>query len=100
MIDILDRVLKSDPTSEQGRHDRYNVILVAIARQSIGYALPYFNLHYKKFQFIKKSPLKLSRRGAEATLQIMAELDGPMAKHALIEAQHLFSEREDVQQVV
>lgn len=100
LIDILDRVLKSDPTSEKGRHDRYNVILMAVARQSIGYALPYFNLHYKNFQFIKKSPLKLSRRGAEATLQIMAELDGPMARHALIEAQQLFSEREDVRQVV
>ncbi|VCU62092.1 Lipopolysaccharide biosynthesis protein-like (plasmid) [Tritonibacter mobilis] len=96
ILGILDKVLESDLTSETGRRDRHQVILMAVARQAIGYALPYFTLRYRKFQFIKKSPLRLSRRGAEATLKIMSDLDGPMAERAYVEAEQIFNQREDL----
>lgn len=96
LIGFLSEVLQSDPTTSEGRSDRIQIILAASVRQAIGYAMPYFTLHYRGFQFIKKSPLRLSRHGAEATLNILSQLEGPMAQRAYAEAQEIFEQRSDL----
>lgn len=95
LIGFLEEVLQSDPESDAGRRDRIQIILMAVVRQAMGYAMPYFTLHYRNFQFVKKSPLRLSLRGAETTLSILSELDGPMASHAYEEALAIFAQRKD-----
>ena len=88
--------LQSDPMTEAGRRDRIQITLMAVARQAMGYAMPYFTLRHRDFQFVKKSPLRLSRSGAEITLEILSELDGPMGRRAHAEAQEMFARRKDV----
>ncbi|WGT51290.1 rhamnan synthesis F family protein [Thioclava nitratireducens] len=87
--------LKSDPMTETGRRDRIQIILMAVARQAICYVMPYFNLRYRNFQFVKKSPLRLSRCGAEITLDALSELDGPLGRCAHFEAQAMIAQRTD-----
>ncbi|NHQ73930.1 hypothetical protein HAT86_05540 [Roseovarius gahaiensis] len=87
--------LQSDPATEQGRKDRIQIILTAVARQAMGYAMPYFTLAHRNFQFVKKSPLRLSRRGAEIKLEILSQLDGPKGRRAYEEAQNIFALRND-----
>ena len=95
LIGFLDEVLQSDPKTSQGRRVRIQIILMAVVRQAMGYAMPYFTLHYRDFQFVKKSPLRLSRRGAETTLHILSQLEGQMAQHAHSEAQEIFAQRSE-----
>ena len=95
LIRFLDEVLQSDPKTNEGHRDRIQIILMAVVRQAMGYAMPYFTLHYRNFQFVKKSPLRLSRRGAETTLHILSQLEGPIAQRAYTEAQEIFAQRSD-----
>jgi len=95
LIGFLDEVLQSDPKTSEGRRVRIQIILMAVVRQAMGYAMPYFTLHYRDFQFVKKSPLRLSRRGAETTLHILSQLEGHMAQHAHSEAQEMFAQRSE-----
>lgn len=87
--------LQSDPMTETGRRDRIQIILMAVARQAMCYVMPYFNLRYRNFQFVKKSPLRLSRSGAEITLDVLSELDGPLGRCAHVEARAMIAQRTD-----
>lgn len=55
------KVLESDAASTQGKEDRIRLILTAVALQAMGYALPGYTLPKRGFQFVKKSPIWLSR---------------------------------------
>lgn len=82
-------VLKSDPDTQQGRQDRLQIILMTVARQAMGYSMPFYTLRHRGFQFLKKSPLWLSRTGSDTMLDIMNELQGPLGKQAASEAHYL-----------
>lgn len=82
-------VLKSDCASARGRADRICLILTAVALQAIVYALPAYTIPKRGFQFVKKSPIWLTREGSDATLAVLETLDGPLAQAALQEARKL-----------
>lgn len=82
-------VLETDASSAQGREDRIYLILTAVALQAVGYALPAYTIPKRGFQFVKKSPIWLSREGSDATLAILDAVDGPFAQAALKEARAL-----------
>ncbi len=82
-------VLKSDCASARGREDRICLILTAVTLQAIGYALPAYTIPKRGFQFVKKSPIWLTREGSDATLGVLETLDGPLAQTALQEAREL-----------
>lgn len=86
-------VLESDPHSSQGIADRIKIILTAVSLQAMGYAMPYYTIKSRGFQFIKKSPLWLSSDSSKITLQILQKLDGPMGRQAFLEAQEILKER-------
>ena len=83
------RVLKSDPLTQDGRRDRIQLVLTAVARQAIGYALPTFTIPRRGFQFVKKSPLWLSLEGSDTMLAFLDTLDGPLGRQAAKEAKAL-----------
>lgn len=82
-------VLKSDFASARGRADRICLILTAVALQAMGYALPGYTIPKRGFQFVKKSPIWLTREGSDATLTILETLDGPLGQIAAQEARAL-----------
>ena len=82
-------VLVSDHTSTIGRADRIACILAAVSRRASGYALAGYTLRCKGFQFLKKSPLWLSKEGACVTLQIIDRIDGERGVEIAHEARQL-----------
>jgi len=82
-------VLKSDYATVRGRKDRIFLILTAVALQAMGYALPGYTIPKRGFQFVKKSPMYLTREGSDATLAILDTLEGPLGKIAAQEARAL-----------
>ncbi|SEL47594.1 Rhamnan synthesis protein F [Roseovarius azorensis] len=86
---VRDEVLASDPQSDQGRSDRIQIILTAVSAQAMGYVMPYYTLRHRGFQFVKKSPLWISRKGSETTLDILSGLRGAMGQEACEEAKVL-----------
>lgn len=86
-------ILKSDPSTEQGRSDRINIILTAVSTQAIGYVMPYYTIGFRGFQFIKKSPLWLSSDSSSITLKILEGLEGTMGRQAFSEAQRIVKDR-------
>lgn len=87
--DLRCNVLKSDPTSARGRADRIDLILTAVALQAMGYALPAYTIPKRGFQFVKKSPIWLTREGSDATLAVLEALEGPLGQIAAKEAREL-----------
>jgi hypothetical protein len=81
--------LASKPNSEEGRQKRIQVILASVARYAPAYALTFFAIYYKGFQFVKKSPLWLSKDGADTLSDVLADLKGPMGRQAFKEAGNL-----------
>lgn len=79
-------VLESDFNSPEGVSDRVNIILTAVSLQAVGYVMPYYSIRFRGFQFIKKSPLWLSRDSAATTLRILETLEGPLGRQACLEA--------------
>ena len=61
------------------RAERIKLVLTVIARQGVSYASAYFNIKELGFQFLKKSPIWLSERGRNTTLDIIDGLDTPDA---------------------
>lgn len=84
-----DEVLLSDPATEQGRLDRIQIVLTAVSAQAMGYVMPYYTLRRRGFQFVKKSPLWISKAGSDTTLDILSSLPGPMGREAYAEARTL-----------
>jgi len=84
-----DEVLESDAQSPEGVSDRINVILTAVSLQAMGYAMPYYSINFRDFQFIKKSPLWLSEDSASLTLAILDRLEGPLGRQACLEAHEI-----------
>lgn len=82
-------VVQSDRDTDRGREDRIQIILMTVARQAMGYSMPFYTLRYRGFQFLKKSPLSLSRESSDTMLKIMSALEGPMGRHAASEAHRL-----------
>lgn len=87
--DLRCNVLNSDPASARGRGDRINLILTAVALQAMGYALPAYTIPKRGFQFVKKSPIWLTREGSDATLAVLEALEGPLGQIAAKEAREL-----------
>ena len=88
-------VLQSDYNTDLGREKRIQIILTAVSRQATGYVMPYFNKSKRNFPFIKKSPLRLSRSGAELTLELLKNFDNDIGRHAYSEALEIFAKRDD-----
>lgn len=88
-------VLQSDYNTDLGREERIQIILTSVARQATGYVIPYFNVSKRNFPFIKKSPLRLSRSGAELTLELLKNFDNDIGRHAYSEALEIFAKRDD-----
>ena len=88
-------VLQSDYNTDLGREERIQIILTAVSRQATGYVMPYFNKSKRNFPFIKKSPLRLSRSGAELTLELLKNFDNDIGRHAYSEALEIFAKRDD-----
>jgi lipopolysaccharide biosynthesis protein len=88
-------VLQGDYKTDRGRLERIQIILTAVSRQASVYVMPHFNISKRDFQFIKKSPLRLSRSGAKLTLEILKGLDNEIGRHAYDEALEIFANRDD-----
>ena len=88
-------VLQNDYNTDLGRVERIQIILTAVSRQATGYVMAYFNISKRNFQFIKKSPLRLSRSGAELTLELLKGFDNDIGRHAYCEALEIFAKRDD-----
>ncbi|WP_281968264.1 rhamnan synthesis F family protein [Roseovarius nanhaiticus] len=84
-----DDILKKSMSTPIGRFDRIKVILTAVSSQGMSYAMPYYNLRYRDFQFVKKSPLWLSQAGSDTMLALLDRLNGPMGRNAAREARTL-----------
>lgn len=93
LLATRDEVLKSDPHTPEGRSDRIQIVLATVAGQAIGYAMPYYTTRRRGFQFLKKSPLWLSRDASDRMLELMAGLEGPMGRQAAQEARDLRATR-------
>lgn len=86
-------VLKTDPHSATGRADRISLILAAVSRQASGYVLPGYSLRCRGFQFLKKSPLTLSREGSEIMEKVISRIEGEAGAEIAAEAKLLLSKR-------
>ncbi len=85
----LDEVLKCPVNSTAGRSDRIHIILAIVGSQPLGYAMPFYTTRYHGFQFLKKSPLWLSRSGSDTMISLLDHLPGPMGRNAAREARAL-----------
>jgi len=68
-------VLATAHDTAQGRADRISLILATVSRRASGYTLPGYTLRNKGFQFLKKSPLWLSKQSAQVMLGIIDGLE-------------------------
>ncbi len=73
---LRDTAFRHDRSRPEGRRDRLNYVLTAIARQGSAYALAGFNVD-QGFQFLKKSPVWLSEQSARIMATIMGRIEGP-----------------------
>ncbi len=76
----------------EGRRDRLNYALTAIARQGSAYALAGYNIDHG-FQFLKKSPVWLSEPSARTMATIMSRIKGPAGDLIRAEAGRLRESR-------
>ncbi|MFX0546767.1 rhamnan synthesis F family protein [Roseovarius sp. S1116L3] len=86
LSEILDRNTSS---LNEVRHERIEFVLKAISSSGLSYALPYYTTHYRKFQFVKKSPLWLSRSGSDTTMLLLSKMTGPMGLQAAEEGKSI-----------
>ena len=84
-----DEILEIPVATPKGRADRIKIILAAVAAQGLSYALPFYTLKYRGFQFAKKSPVWLSQSGSDTMIALLDSLPGPMGRHAALEARVL-----------
>ncbi|MBZ8117722.1 rhamnan synthesis F family protein [Roseovarius sp. LXJ103] len=84
-----DEVIMRPVSSPEGRSDRIKITLTSISSQGMSYVMPYYNLRYRDFQFVKKSPLWESQAGSDTMLDLLERLGGPMGKNAAREARML-----------
>ncbi len=89
MVPIKTQVLKTDPTSAEGRAERIGFILTAVARRGAAYALALYNIRRHHFPFLKKSPLWLSSEGKGTMLGVLDSLEGQEALNIADEARML-----------
>lgn len=75
------------------RQEVVKAILLTICRVGFIYCAPLFVIEQRGFQFVKKSPVTLSRHGADNMLKILSQLEGPMAKVAFEEAKELYKSK-------
>lgn len=75
------------------RQEVVKAILLTICRVGFIYCAPLFAIKQRGFQFVKKSPVTLSRHGADNMLKILSQLEGPMAKVAFEEAKELYNSK-------
>ncbi len=71
------------------RTDLEKVILVSVARQGAAYSLAYYNIVEQGFPFLKKSPVWLSDRSSDITLDILDQIGSAAALEAEQEALEL-----------
>ncbi|MEM6481939.1 MAG: rhamnan synthesis F family protein [Pseudomonadota bacterium] len=93
LLQKRDDILESDPNSIEGVSDRINIILTSVSLKAVGYALPYYTIKYRGFQFVKKSPLWLSRDSSTIMLEILDGLDGRLGRLACKEAHEIANEK-------
>lgn len=74
---LRDVAFRHDRSSPEGRRERLNYVLTAIARQGSAYALAGYNLD-RGFQFLKKSPMWLSENSARTMTTIIGRIGGPV----------------------
>lgn len=84
-----DEILEIPISTPQGRSDRVKIILAAVAAQGLSYALPFYTLNYRGFQFAKKSPVWLSQSASDTMIAVLDSLPGPMGQQAAREARIL-----------
>ncbi|MEP1201541.1 rhamnan synthesis F family protein [Tateyamaria sp.] len=70
-------LLETPPAPQDRRSVYTRFILAATSLQGASYALADLLITEKEFPFLKKSPLRLSRDGADATLRILAKEPKP-----------------------
>lgn len=76
-------ILASDLNSEQGRQLRIDYLLYLICRQGPAYTLAGYAIEKKGFQFLKKSPARLSPISKASTLTLLTLL--PTGQRKMIE---------------
>lgn len=84
-----DMVIKSSASSPEGRFDRIKIILTSVSSQGMSYVMPFYNLRYRDFQFVKKSPLWQSQAGSDKMIVLLDSLPGPMGQNVAREARTL-----------
>ena len=84
-----DKILKIPACSREGRFDRIQIILTAVRSEGLSYVMPFYTSRYRGFQFVKKSPIWLSRGGSDTMIALLDSLPGPMVRHAAHEARTL-----------
>ena len=94
LLEKRNEVLESQLYSPEGISDRVSIILTAVSGQAMGYVMPYYSFNFRDFQFIKKSPLWLSKDASSLTLRILESLDGPLGRQACLEAHQIVEQSE------
>lgn len=84
-----DEILNQPASSPEGRADRIKFILTTVTSAGLSYALAFYTVRSRGFQFVKKSPLWLSRSGSDTMIALLDDLTGPMAQNAAREARNL-----------
>lgn len=86
---VKEQVLSLDALSAAGRSDRISFILTTVSRYACAYCLPAYTLSHRGFQFLKKSPLWLSPKGAGLMLAIISRIQGPVGQDIQQEASRI-----------
>ena len=90
---IKPNVLRTEMSSADGRAERIDLILTAVARHGSAYALALYHLRHTTFPFLKKSPLWLSADGPAHILELAEKLLTQQSAHILLEADQLCANR-------
>ncbi|MFL4469680.1 rhamnan synthesis F family protein [Tateyamaria armeniaca] len=92
-IDAKHKVLEISPTDPERRTVFTKFILTCTSLQGASYALPDLTILEKDYPFLKKSPLRLSKDGADTTLRILAKMSGPDIDDIVAEAKAIYNPR-------
>jgi hypothetical protein len=91
--ELIANLLTFSDEDDWYRQEIVKAILLTICRVGFIYGAPHFAIKKRGFQFLKKSPVTLSRHGADSMLKILSQLEGPLGKVAFEEAKELYKSK-------
>ena len=92
-VSIKRRLLETFRSQSDWRRTLTQFILTVTSLQGAGYFLADLLINEYDYPFLKKSPLRLSKDGADATMRILEGLPRPMVECILNEAKGIYARR-------